>query len=121
VAGLAGELRPDGDFRKTKLKLTWLAASEELVPLTLVEFDHLITKRKVEEDDDFQALVNPRSRWEAAAHGDACMRALQAGDLIQLERKGYYRVDEAATKPGKPMVLFLIPDGRDKKPAAAAK
>ncbi len=50
------------------------------------------------------------------------MRTLQKGDVIQLERKGYYIVDEPLTKPGKPIVLFLIPDGRDRKafPSAPA-
>jgi glutamyl-tRNA synthetase len=42
------------------------------------------------------------------------MRDLLVGDIIQLERKGYYRVDEAAS-PSKPMLLFAIPDGRQKK------
>ena len=58
--------------------------------------------------------------------GDVNMRTLQKGDIIQLERKGYYVVDEPLTKPGKPIVLFNIPDGRERKgafpgaPAAAA-
>lgn len=112
-------LHLSGDVKKTKYKLTWLAASDELVPLTLVEFDHLITKKKVEEDDDFMALVNENSRSTSSALGDANMRTLQRGDILQLERKGYFRVDEPQTKPGKPMVLFLIPDGRDTKKAAA--
>ena len=34
-------------MKKTKLKLTWLADIPELVPLTLVDFDYLITKKKV--------------------------------------------------------------------------
>lgn len=46
--------------------------------------------------------------------GDPNMRALQQGDIIQLERKGYYRVDQAYAKEGVPMLLFSIPDGRAK-------
>lgn len=42
------------------------------------------------------------------------MRTLQKGDVLQLERKGYFIVDEPLTKPGKPIVLFNIPDGRVK-------
>ena len=48
------------------------------------------------------------------------MRSLQKGDILQLERKGYYIVDEPAIKAGKPIVLFCIPDGRERKPGAAA-
>jgi hypothetical protein len=50
VTGLAGRLNLEGDVKKTKLKLTWLAADApgcELLPLTLVDFDYLIAKKKV--------------------------------------------------------------------------
>ncbi len=48
--------------------------------------------------------------------GDSNMRTLQKGDIIQLERKGYFIVDEPLLRPGKPIVLFAIPDGKEKKP-----
>lgn len=47
VTAVTAELNPGGDFKKTKLKLTWLADVPELVPLVLTEFDYLITKKKV--------------------------------------------------------------------------
>jgi glutamyl-tRNA synthetase len=47
VTSLSGDLNLAGDVKKTKLKLTWLADIPELVPLTLVDFDYLITKKKV--------------------------------------------------------------------------
>ncbi|GFH13059.1 Gln-glu non-discriminatory tRNA synthetase [Haematococcus lacustris] len=59
-------------------------------------------------------LVNPTTKFEVPASGDGNMRVLQKGEVIQLERKGYYIVDQPLTKPGKPMVLFCIPDGRTK-------
>jgi len=37
----------EGSVKSTKLKLTWLPKLEELVPLKLVDFDYLITKKKV--------------------------------------------------------------------------
>ncbi|GFH06937.1 putative glutamate--tRNA ligase, cytoplasmic, partial [Haematococcus lacustris] len=114
VSALSLELHPGGDPKKTRMKLTWLAQSEELVELLLVDFDYLINKRKVEEDDDFMQLVNPTTKFEVPASGDGNMRVLQKGEVIQLERKGYYIVDQPLTKPGKPMVLFCIPDGRTK-------
>lgn len=57
VTDLEGELNPQGDFKKTKLKLTWLADMPELVDLQLVDFGHLITKAKPEEEDAFEDLV----------------------------------------------------------------
>lgn len=47
VTAATAELHLAGDFKKTKLKLTWLADVPELVPLVLTEFDYLITKKKV--------------------------------------------------------------------------
>jgi hypothetical protein len=47
VTALTGQLHLAGDFKKTRLKLTWLADVPELVPLTLTDFDYLITKKKV--------------------------------------------------------------------------
>eukprot|EP00873_Tetraselmis_striata_P014875 jgi/Tetstr1/435139/TSEL_024106.t1 len=115
VSSLEGELNPAGDFKKTKLKLTWLADIPDLVDLQLQDFGYLITKPKPEEEDNFEDLVNPETKFETAALGDANMRTLQKGDIIQLERKGYYIVDAPLLKPGKPIVLFSIPDGRAAK------
>ncbi|CAI5481339.1 unnamed protein product [Closterium sp. Yama58-4] len=47
VEAIKGVLHLAGSVKTTKLKLTWLADSDELVPLTLVELDYLITKKKV--------------------------------------------------------------------------
>ena len=113
---LAGRLHLAGSVKSTKLKLTWLPdhASAPLTPLTLVEFGPLMAKKKLDGDDDFEAAIAPVSRWETPADGDPNMAALVAGDVVQLERVGYYRVDEAAGAggAGAPAVLFKIPDGK---------
>ncbi|GFR43005.1 hypothetical protein Agub_g4005 [Astrephomene gubernaculifera] len=118
VTALSGSLNLDGDVKKTRLKLTWLAAVPqcEVVQLQLVDFDYLINKKKVEEDDNFMDLVNNATRFEKLAIGDPNMRTLQKGDILQLERKGYYIVDEpyGVKGAGRPIVLFCIPDGRTK-------
>jgi len=69
---------------------------------------------KLEEGDDFEAAVNPRTVVEAAAVGEAALRGVGAGAIVQLERKGFYRVDAAWGGDGRPAVLFAIPDGRPK-------
>lgn len=46
VTQLTGVLHLEGSVKTTKLKLTWLAESNELVNLSLMEFDYLITKKK---------------------------------------------------------------------------
>lgn len=47
VAAIKGDLHLEGDFKKTKLKLTWLADVPDVVPLRLVTLGDLITKAKV--------------------------------------------------------------------------
>eukprot|EP00897_Mesotaenium_endlicherianum_P008593 jgi/Mesen1/7762/ME000408S06874 len=114
VTGLQGRLHLAGLVKATKLKLTWLPEIEELVPLSLVEIDHLITKKKLEEDDDYTKLLNSRTRWETAAIGDANMRNIKKGEILQLERKGYFICDAPYIRASKPLVLIAIPDGRQK-------
>ncbi len=99
------------NFSKTK-KCTWLAAIPDVVECTLVEFDHLITKPKLEENDKFQDFINPITRKETSAICDPCFRNVKAGTTVQLERKGFYRVDRAYGGPTMPAILFAIPDGK---------
>jgi hypothetical protein len=47
VTAIEAALNLAGDVKATKLKLTWLADVPQLVPLTLTDFDYLITKKKV--------------------------------------------------------------------------
>ena len=46
------------------------------------------------------------------ALGDANMRNLKRGEIIQIERKGYYCCDAPFMRPSKPVVLFATPDGQ---------
>lgn len=79
--------------------------------LTLLVW-HIITLLQLEEGEDFLENLNSCTRKESAALGDSNMRNLKRGDVIQLERKGYFRCDVPFVRPSKPMVLFAIPDGR---------
>ena len=68
-------------------------------------------------------LIACLQRWGYEALGDANMRLLQKGSVLQLERKGYFTVDQVL-RSGMPMQLFAIPDGRPRPvlppPPAAA-
>jgi glutamyl-tRNA synthetase len=109
-----GHLHLEGNFKNTEKKLTWLPAIEDLVPVLLEEFDHLITKEKMEEDDNLDDFIRTPSRYETNAIGDANLRNLQKGDKIQLERRGYFICD-APFVANKPIVLINIPDGHTTK------
>lgn len=114
VVKVEAENFPEGDFKKTKYKVAWLADVPDLVPCTLVEFDHLISKPKLEEGDDFHDHLTPVTRAEMFARGDHELRNAQVGDVVQLERRGFFRVDSPYLSADKPLVLFMVPDGKVK-------
>lgn len=67
----------DQDFKKTK-KLTWITADEATnVDVTLVELDHLITKKKLEEADNVEDFVNKASKIEYTAIAEGTLRNLK--------------------------------------------
>jgi len=112
IISLTMDLNLEGDFRKTKKKITWLAqptADQLLASVALVDFDYLITKKKLEENDDVKDFVTPVTEFKEFAYGDANVLALNKGDIIQFERKGYYIYD--GEKDGI-REFFKIPDGK---------
>lgn len=48
----------------------------------MVEFDHLISKEKVEEDDKIEDIVQPNSRIEYPVVAEGVVRNLPAGTLF---------------------------------------
>ena len=113
VTGITMELHLEGDFRKTKKKITWLSAPDstnKLVESTLLDYDYLITKKKLDENDKFEDFVTPITEFREDALADANVLELRKGDIIQFERKGYYIFDGIATS-GK-YEFINIPDGR---------
>ncbi|EEP82642.1 glutamyl-tRNA synthetase [Uncinocarpus reesii 1704] len=111
ITGLDLQLHLAGDVKKTEKKVTWLSKDQELVPVTLYEFDYLITKDKMEKDDDINLILNPTTEVKTEALGDCNVAHLSEGEIIQFERKGYFRVDRPY-KEGQPAVLFNIPTGK---------
>ena len=105
---------PDGDVKSAKRKLSWLADVPENIPVVLSEFDNLISKEKLEEDDKFEDFLNPNTQAETEVIGDAGLITLKEHDIIQLERRGFYRVDRPYVNEGKPLMLFMVPDGKKK-------
>ncbi|KAG0749319.1 hypothetical protein G6F16_001108 [Rhizopus arrhizus] len=113
------ELHLEGDFKKTKKKFTWLAANEDAVDVLLLDYDYLITKKKVEEGDEVKNLVTPVSEFKSAAIADGNIKQLKKGDIIQFERKGYYILDAPASG-SEPAHFICIPDGKAASMASKA-
>jgi len=53
VTGITANLHLEGNVKKTKLKLTWISGTKA-VKLNLIELDHLITKPKLADGEDYQ-------------------------------------------------------------------
>ncbi|TFK30031.1 glutamate-tRNA ligase [Coprinopsis marcescibilis] len=112
VTGIVVDLHLEGDVKKTKKKITWLAAptSEHPIPtVSLVDFDYLITKKKLEENDQFADFVTPVTEFKEEAFADVNVLDLPKGEIMQFERKGYYIYD--GIKDGV-REFFRIPDGK---------
>jgi glutamyl-tRNA synthetase len=107
------DLHLEGDFRKTEKKITWLAADgSDLVGAELWTFDYLLTKDTLEKDDELDDFLNPNTASMVEAVCDANLAGLTENDVVQVERKGYFRVDKAAGQgPEGRAVLFKIPTG----------
>ena len=125
ITALVMELHLAGDFKKTTKKITWLARptpAHPLVDAVLIDYDYLITKKKLEEDDDLQDFVTPVTEFREDALADANVRELARGDIVQFERRGYYIFDgvvataEAGAGAGagtqQTWEFIRIPDGR---------
>lgn len=65
----------DKDYKKTK-KLTWIAVDKNTnLEVTLVELDHLITKKKVGEDEKVADIVNRNSYISYKATAEGALRS----------------------------------------------
>ncbi|KAI6081803.1 glutamyl-tRNA synthetase [Hypoxylon rubiginosum] len=116
ITSLTCELNLKGDVRATEKKVTWLSTQgQQLVDAELWDFDYLITKDKLEEEDDLEQFLNPTTATMEEAFCDEGVAKLKKDDIIQLERRGYYRVDKGYNDgDDKKVVLFCIPTGKNK-------
>lgn len=113
ITELELELHLEGDFKTTDKKVTWLSTEgQTLIKADVWEFEYLFTKDKIEEDDNWEDFVTKDSAKKVEALCDENVKDLKVDDIIQLERKGYFRVDKAAEN-GEPVVLFGIPTGKN--------
>lgn len=111
---VTGTMTMDDTNYSGTVKLTWLALSDDVVPVKLVEFANLITKPKLEAGDNFADFVSSPLRTESLAFADANVRLLSKGQSIQFERKGYFICDQIAHRDGDLVEFVMIPMGSNK-------
>lgn len=112
------ELHLEGDFKKTEKKVTWLSKHQKLVDVVLVEYDYLLKEDKLpelaeEDKGGWEKFLTLETEFKTEAVADCNVADVKADDIIQLERKGFFRCDKAATD-GSPAIFFEIPSGRSK-------
>ncbi|XP_035290073.1 bifunctional glutamate/proline--tRNA ligase isoform X3 [Anguilla anguilla] len=130
ITSLEGRLNLENtDYKKTT-KITWLADTPRAptTPTVCVTYHHLITKPVLGKEDDFKDHINRNSKVEERMLGDPCLRDLKKGDIIQLQRRGFYICDQPYEPISphsckeSPCVLLYIPDGHTKDmPTAGSK
>ncbi|XP_062427786.1 bifunctional glutamate/proline--tRNA ligase isoform X5 [Rhea pennata] len=117
------------EFKKTT-KITWLAETPRapLIPTVCVSYEHLITKPVLSKDEDFKQYINRNSKQEELMLGDPCLRELKKGDIIQLQRRGFFICDQPYEPVSPysckeaPCILIYIPDGHTKEmPTSGSK
>lgn len=124
------ELNPSGDFKKTKYKLTWVpdmsssaAFAGKVAPSAALgkEFDHVLLKKKPEEGDDFDKLINPYTLFTTNFLAEPAMaQEVKQGQFIQIERRGFYYIDKVDEKSGV-ITAHSVPNGQDKINHLSAK
>ncbi|XP_055363257.1 bifunctional glutamate/proline--tRNA ligase isoform X4 [Betta splendens] len=123
VVSLEARLNLDNkDYKKTT-KITWLADtnSASLLPTICITYQPLISKAVITKDDDFKDYINKNSKLEEKMLGDPCLKSLKKGDIIQLQRRGFYICDQPYEPVSphsckeSPCVLLYIPDGHTKE------
>ncbi|XP_069029580.1 bifunctional glutamate/proline--tRNA ligase isoform X1 [Embiotoca jacksoni] len=130
VVSMEARLNLDNkDYKKTT-KITWLADtnSAPLLPTICINYQPLISKAIITKEDDFKDYINKNSKLEEKMLGDPCLKSLKKGDVIQLQRRGFYICDQPyePVSPNSckesPCVLLYIPDGHTKEmPTAGSK
>lgn len=116
VTRLTGRLNLQGDVKATSAKLTWIAVAPEhkQVDCILVEVDHLITVAKLEEEQTVESVVNPNTWLETKATGEAALLGTKRGQILQLQRRGFFICDREYRSPAEPLLLIYVPDGNQK-------
>uniref|UniRef100_A0A915IZZ6 glutamate--tRNA ligase n=1 Tax=Romanomermis culicivorax TaxID=13658 RepID=A0A915IZZ6_ROMCU len=126
-AGVFKSITANADFDnkdfKSTVKITWLpqVKSHPLIPIEAVHYDYIICKPVLGKEEDFKQYVNPDSKQIFAMVGEQALVNLKEGDIIQLQRKGFYICDRCYASPEKPCILIHIPDGHNKELPTAVK
>src|ERR1051325_930355 len=83
ITGLELQLHLEGDFKKTKKKITWIADTSNVSEVILTDYDYLINKKKLEEEDDVKDFVTEKTEFLTNALADSNVKELKKGKRIK--------------------------------------
>jgi glutamyl-tRNA synthetase len=79
IKSITMRLNSGGNFKTTKKKIHWIA-STNTTRVILRDYDHLISKKKLEEDDDIVTYCNKQSVFDTEAYIDPQVLQLPLGN-----------------------------------------
>nr|XP_054758957.1 bifunctional glutamate/proline--tRNA ligase-like isoform X2 [Lytechinus pictus] len=127
VQSVEAEFDADNKNFKNTIKVTWLGETEKapFIEAVMIHYDYIITKGILGKDEDFKDYVNKKSREDTSILGDPELTSVKKGDIIQIQRKGFFICDQAYeptrhTSRATPCILINIPDGHTKNQPASA-
>ena len=98
----------DQQYKTAKHKINWVNTNPStFIKATLVTYGPLITRDNMEQGDNVLDIFNKESKSSMDVLIEKAAEELKPGELLQLERRGYYRYDGNG-------VFIQIPDGRKK-------
>lgn len=66
-----------------------------------------------EEEERWEEFLTPKTDIVSHAQADCNIWDTEVDEVLQFDRKGYYRCDRAANKEGEGAVFFKIPTGKE--------
>ena len=61
---------------------------------------------------NFKDYLSIPSRNDISLLGESYLTQMKVNDIIQLTRRGFYRIDQAYDSINKQLIVFKIPDGK---------
>lgn len=127
VTEVEGRSNVEGDVKSTDLKICFVAKAADTVAVDMVDFDFLINKAKMEEEDELEDCLTSNdhpTRTCTRMIGEPALRAVAQDQIVQIMRRGMTRCDRPLPATGDvaaaALQLFVIPDGKTKAMSAMA-
>lgn len=102
-------LNKNPEDRKVKGVIHWVSADHAIqAPIRLFDRLFLVEKPDADRERDFLEFVNPDSYSESTALGEPALAAMVPGQVVQLERIGYFCADALLSLPGEPVLNCTV-------------